>query len=108
MVTPVSNRIRRFAWFSTAAAALLIAGCAATTLAQSTPKPAIASAPADPPLKTAEGDPAARAARNVPPPKVQNCAVVTISTPVKYACNGKVYTNYELQHLREKWEASNK
>ncbi len=108
MATPMTNRIRRFAWFSTAAAALMIAGCAAATLAQTTPQPAIASAPADPPLKTAAGVSAARAVRNDPPPKVENCAIVTISSPAKYACNGKVYTTYELQHLREKWEAANK
>jgi hypothetical protein len=35
------------------------------------------------------------------PPKVENCAIVTVGTPVLYACKGKVYTGYKLQHLRE-------
>ncbi len=44
------------------------------------------------------------ARRDPKPPKVQNCAIVTLSTPVLYACDGKVYTEYQLQHLREKSE----
>lgn len=34
-------------------------------------------------------------------PKVQDCAIVTLSTPTLYACHAKVYTEYQLQHLRE-------
>ncbi len=33
-------------------------------------------------------------------PAVQDCAVVAISSPPKYACNGKVYTAFDLQRLR--------
>ncbi len=33
-------------------------------------------------------------------PRVQNCGVVAISSPPKYACNGKVYTALELERLR--------
>jgi len=39
-----------------------------------------------------------------PPPLVQNCAIVAISSPTRYACNGKVYTSFELKKLREAWE----
>jgi hypothetical protein len=73
--------------------AALIGGCAATS------DPA-GNAAADPQGSSA----AAKVARQDPPPKVQNCAIVTLSTPVLYACNGKVYTEYQLQHLREKAE----
>lgn len=41
-------------------------------------------------------------AKSDPPPRVQDCGIVTISTPNKYICNGKVYTSYQLQQLREK------
>ncbi|GEM_PF-5533012 len=41
-------------------------------------------------------------------PKVEDCGIVTISTPNKYICDGKVYTAYELQHLREKSEQTQK
>ncbi len=36
-----------------------------------------------------------------PVPQAENCAIVTVGTPVKFACNGKVYTSYALQHLRD-------
>jgi hypothetical protein len=39
------------------------------------------------------------------PPLVQNCAIVSISSPTRYACNGKVYTSFELAKLREEWQA---
>jgi hypothetical protein len=44
------------------------------------------------------------ASQDPKPPKVENCAIVTVSTPVSYACGGKVYTSYQLQQLREKAE----
>lgn len=37
------------------------------------------------------------------PPRVQDCGIVSISSPTKYACNGKVYTTFELVKLREDW-----
>lgn len=105
MVVQKHVRIRRFASLTAAAAALLLASGPAASYAQTAAKPIAASAPADPPANGSDPAPANRIA---PPPMVENCAVVTISTPAKYACNGKVYTAYELQHLREKWEAANK
>jgi|SRR6516225_5953956 hypothetical protein len=39
------------------------------------------------------------------PPFVQNCAIVTISSPTRYECNGKIYTSFELAKLRTDWEA---
>jgi hypothetical protein len=35
---------------------------------------------------------------------VQNCAIVGISSPSKYACGGKVYTSFQLLKLRQEWE----
>lgn len=48
--------------------------------------------------------PASGAAPNAGPtpmPMVQNCAVVNIGSPSKFACNGKVYTTFELAKIRE-------
>ncbi len=39
-----------------------------------------------------------------PPPLVQNCGLVGIGSPSKFACNGKVYTTFQLAKLREDWE----
>lgn len=44
------------------------------------------------------------AAADRPPPMVQNCGIVGIGSPTKYACGGKVYTSFELLKLREEWE----
>lgn len=33
-------------------------------------------------------------------PRVEDCAIVGISSPTKYACNGKVYTSFQLAKLR--------
>jgi hypothetical protein len=46
------------------------------------------------------------AAEEVPPPMVQDCGIVSSSSPTKYACNGKVYTSFELLKLRQAWEKS--
>ncbi len=43
-------------------------------------------------------------AKDDPPPRVQDCAIVTLSTPVLYACRGKTYTEYELSYLRQQYE----
>jgi hypothetical protein len=34
-------------------------------------------------------------------PRVQDCAVLTTGTPSRFACNGKVYTSFQLAKLRE-------
>ncbi len=33
-------------------------------------------------------------------PRVQDCAIVAISSPSRYACNGKVYTSFQLAKMR--------
>ncbi len=43
----------------------------------------------------------ASARRDPPaPPRVQDCGIVTVGSPTKYVCNGKVYTTFELAKLR--------
>ena len=37
------------------------------------------------------------------PPAVQNCGLVSIGSPSKFVCNGKVYTSFELARLRQDW-----
>jgi hypothetical protein len=44
------------------------------------------------------------AAADTPPPLVQNCGIVGIGSPTKYACDGKVYTSFDLLKLRQDWE----
>ena len=34
-------------------------------------------------------------------PRVQDCAVIQTGTPSRFACNGKVYTSFQLAKLRE-------
>ena len=36
-----------------------------------------------------------------PIPYVQNCAVLNTGTPSRFACNGKVYTSFQLAKIRE-------
>lgn len=109
MVVKKHVRIGRFVGLAAGVATLLAACGPAASYAQTAANPiAAASEPADPPMNSPAGADPAAAKPGDPPPKVENCAVVTISTPPKYACNGKVYTSYELQHLREKWEAAHK
>jgi hypothetical protein len=52
------------------------------------------------------GSPQEMAAADRPPPMVQNCGIVTIGSPTKYACNGKTYTSFDLLKLRQSWEKS--
>jgi hypothetical protein len=33
-------------------------------------------------------------------PRVEDCAIVAISSPTRYACNGKVYTSFQLAKAR--------
>jgi hypothetical protein len=41
-----------------------------------------------------------------PPQMVQDCGIVSIGSPTKYACNGKTYTSFDLLKLRLAWEKS--
>jgi hypothetical protein len=38
-----------------------------------------------------------------PPPRVQDCAIVNITSPNKFFCKGKEYTSFQLTKLREDW-----
>jgi hypothetical protein len=40
------------------------------------------------------------------PSLVQDCGIVTISSPTRYVCGGKVYTSFELERNRLKWETA--
>ena len=40
-------------------------------------------------------------------PRVEDCAIIAISSPSRYACNGKVYTSYQLAKLRLNEEKKN-
>ncbi len=40
-----------------------------------------------------------------PPPSVQNCLNIGGSSPAKFVCNGKVYSQHQLYEMRVKWEA---
>ncbi len=40
-------------------------------------------------------------------PRIEDCAIVAISSPSKYACNGKVYTSFQLAKLRMAEEKKN-
>ena len=39
------------------------------------------------------------------PPVVQECALVSTSSPSKYVCNGKTYTAHELMKMRADYDA---
>ncbi|MGH7985194.1 MAG: hypothetical protein ACREQX_02770 [Candidatus Binataceae bacterium] len=36
-------------------------------------------------------------------PLVRNCGIVSIGSPTRYVCNGKVYTSFQLTKLRQEW-----
>jgi hypothetical protein len=36
-----------------------------------------------------------------PSPRVADCAISTIGSPSKYACDGTVYTSFQLADIRE-------
>lgn len=81
----------RITWvlkMSTVAGAMALAAAGCSTM----------GSPADPPPGAAQTAGAKTAALA---PDVNDCGLVTISTPTVYACDGKVYTVYQLQHLRE-------
>ncbi len=65
-----------------ALAATLLLGCA--TAASNQPSPASGT----------------KVSSQGPPPRVQDCAIVSISSPSRYACNGKTYTSFQLTALR--------
>jgi hypothetical protein len=84
-----------------------LAGCTPTAVAPATTAAAPhmgGSASAAPTYRGAAGGAAPgekeKPKLTSPPPLVQNCAVVSISTPSRYACNGKTYTTFQLTKIR--------
>src|SRR5579864_9320082 len=80
------RRTKRFcSWRLSLASAVVIASVAGCASVQSTVTPAWT------PTQTAG---------TAQIPRVEDCAIVGISSPTKYACNGKVYTSFQLAKLR--------
>jgi hypothetical protein len=46
----------------------------------------------------------AATAGTAPPPNVQDCIMMNVSSPSKYVCNGKTYTTFQLATIRMKEE----
>jgi hypothetical protein len=100
--------VGRFALGLVAGAALAIAtGCASTagwgTAPPMTPVPASAQQGAPPFVQTTGMRLTAKQAAVKVPSwiRVQDCAIVAISSPSRYACpDGKVYTSFELYRAR--------
>ncbi len=40
-----------------------------------------------------------------PPPSVNDCGVVSVGSPTKYVCNGKVYTTFQLSKMKKDYQA---
>ncbi len=74
--------------------AVAIAGC-------STGKGGNFPAPGDPPIAAAQ----ANAKPAGPPPDIHDCGVVSIGSPSKYVCNGKVYTTFQLAKMKKQYES---
>lgn len=90
------RNLTRTAGFCAVALGLVVAsGCSTTanqaSQANQTGKMTLAAV--DPP----KNDPSA--------PDVAHCALVTISSPVLYACNGKTYSEHQLARLRQQQAA---
>jgi len=86
MIVETHHLFRRL---SIAAGILTLAGCSAM-----------------PPFLGGQAPQQAPAGSGSSPPFVQDCGIVSIGSPTKYACNGKVYTSFDLAKLRLDWEKS--
>ncbi len=74
----------------------VLAGCTPTAVTPAaTAAAAHMSVPEAAPTKSAEP-----VKMTTPPPLVQGCTVVAISSPARYACNGKVYSSWQLLKIR--------
>jgi hypothetical protein len=76
-------------WAAFTALALTLGGCSSIQI-----QPNLLPG-ASPPQQTADS--------SQPPPRVQDCGVLNNSSPREFACNGKVYTSFQLAKLREDW-----
>ena len=91
-----SKTLRGALKVSTFAVAIIIAaGCtdSAFTMARPSDPP--------PPAQSASAKPA-------PPPNILDCGIVSIGSPSKYACDGKVYTSRQITQMRADWNDSQK
>jgi hypothetical protein len=70
------------------AIALTLAGCSSRTSSGGFPPPGAAMVNGKP----------------WPPPRVQDCTMIQSSSPTRYACNGKVYTTFDLNRMRMAYE----
>jgi hypothetical protein len=84
----MTGKIKESLWrLAPAAAAIAVAGCSAMpSFGRSAPTHIASSAAPN------------------PPPRVQNCGIVSIGSPTKYVCNDKVYTSFELVDLQQDWD----
>jgi hypothetical protein len=80
----------------TLAALITLAGAGCSTFAQPAGDPPAGDPPAAA-AKTASAKPA------TPPPNILDCGIVSIGSPSKYACNGKVYTSRQITQMRADW-----
>ncbi len=83
--------------------AVALAGCAPTAVAPAPSRAETMSVPATAaPTYAAAGGAAAKEKPKLttPPPRVQDCGLVAISTPARFACNGKTYTSFQLAKIR--------
>ncbi|MGH7780655.1 MAG: hypothetical protein ACREQR_12590 [Candidatus Binataceae bacterium] len=76
-----------------AAMTLAAAGCSTFAMAK----------PSDPPPGAQSAS-----AKPVPPPNIHDCGIVSIGSPSKYVCTGKVYTSRQITQMRADWENSQK
>jgi hypothetical protein len=81
---------------STLAAAFMLAAAGCSVLSP--------ASPIDPPASSAQ----TASAKPVPPPNILDCGIVSIGTPSKYACDGKVYTARQINQMRADWNDSQK
>ncbi len=89
--TPIGKRLGGAIRLGTVAAALALAAAGCSAMAT----------PVDPPPAAHAQSASAKPA--TPPPNVIDCGIVSIGSPSKYACNGKVYTAREITQMRADW-----
>ena len=77
------------------AIATLTAGCAVATM----PASGGWGPPPNAMVTTADG-------KKIADPRVQDCGIVAIGSPTKYACHGKVYTSIQLSEMTQKASAA--
>ncbi|MGC1677549.1 MAG: hypothetical protein WA740_08450 [Candidatus Binataceae bacterium] len=94
----ISSTLRGALKVSTLAAAIMIAaaGCSDSAFTMARPN--------DLPPSSAQS----ASAKPAPPPNILDCGIVSIGSPSKYACDGKVYTSRQITQMRADWSDSQK